>query len=58
MDEVSCWGLVVLQALAIGWLVALADAFWRLRKLLIEVHERFPPDDKVPANCGKNVSDD
>jgi len=34
---VTSWALLVLEALAIGWLVALSDAFWRLRRLLAEI---------------------
>ena len=48
----SGWVLVVLQALGVGWLVALTDALWRLRRVLEEVHKLTADTDKNSQSAG------
>jgi hypothetical protein len=45
--------VVVLQALALGWLVALVDAFWKLRQILTQVRRSSQPDDQHPERPGE-----
>jgi len=52
------WVDLAIDALVIGWLVALVDAWWRLQALILDLRRAVASFEEKPANSGENVSDD
>jgi hypothetical protein len=58
MGDVGCWAVLVVQALVVGWLVALVDAWWKLQRIVLELHSAWSAREEKPANSGQNVTED
>lgn len=58
MREDFFWVVVALQALQLGWMVALADAFWRMRQDVAALLRLRRLDYEKSANSGNFVNED